>query len=156
MTIRKATINDMETLVKLRVDFLRNNSNLDCLDNEELLKLKLRDYYRKWLPGGGFVAFIAEDGDAVYSTAFLSVAERPPRDADASCLVGTVYNVFTYPQYRRKGMATKVMNTLLEEAKALGLAAVELMATDDGKPLYEKLGFTPSKHTSMRLKLSCR
>ena len=41
---------------------------------------------------------------------------------------------------------------LLDEAKALGLAAVDLMATDDGKPLYEKLGFAPYRYTSMRLK----
>ncbi len=39
---------------------------------------------------------------------------------------------------------------LLDEAKQQGVSMIELSATDDGKPLYEKLGFTPAKYSSMR------
>jgi len=41
------------------------------------------------------------------------------------------------------------MTELLSEAKLLGVAAVDLMATEKGKPLYENLGFRVSKYTSM-------
>jgi GNAT superfamily N-acetyltransferase len=79
----------------------------------------------------------------------MSIVERPPIIAFSSYLVGTVYNVFTYPQYRGKGIATKVMTELLSEAKLLGVAAVDLMSTEEGKQLYANLGFRVSNYTSM-------
>jgi hypothetical protein len=35
----------------------------------------------------------------------------------------------------------------------MGISMIELSATSDGKPLYEKLGFAMSDSASMRLKL---
>ncbi|MCB2291691.1 hypothetical protein LGK97_18420 [Clostridium sp. CS001] len=46
-------------------------------------------------------------------------------------------------------MATKVMTELLSEAKLLGVAAVDLMSTEKGKPLYVSLGFQINNYTSM-------
>jgi len=64
-----------------------------------------------------------------------------------------VYNVYTYPNHRRKGIATKVMHALLSEAKQRDVASVDLLSTDDGKHLYEKLGFELPSYTFMRVKL---
>ena len=142
MEIRKATIDDMDLLVKLRMDYLLEEKKVQSISDAENIEMKLREYFAKWLPSNGFVAVIAGEGKEVYSTAFLSIVERPPRKAATSYLVGTVYNVFTYPKYRNKGIATKVMQALLEEAKRLDVASVDLMATESGKRLYEKVGFT--------------
>ena len=50
-------------------------------------------------------------------------------------------NMYTNPEYRRKGIALKTLDLLVEDAKAKGITAVSLEATDVGKPLYEKYGF---------------
>jgi len=152
MQIRKATVADIDLLIKLRIDYLLEENKVQSLQDAEDIEKKLHDYFEKWIPNGNFIAFLAGDGGDIYSAAFLSIVERPPRTA-ASYLVGTVYNVFTYPPYRRKGIATKVMRVLLEEAKLLGVVSVDLLATEDGKPLYEKLGFQIADYTSMRIKL---
>ncbi|NLM62500.1 MAG: GNAT family N-acetyltransferase [Clostridiales bacterium] len=52
-----------------------------------------------------------------------------------------MYNVYTNPEYRRRGIATQVMTALLQEAEKLNVAVIDLLSTDDGKSLYEKLGF---------------
>ena len=83
----------------------------------------------------------------------MSIAERPPRPGNSSNRVGTIYSVYTEPEYRRRGIATKVLQLLLQEAKENNVATVDLSATADGKPLYEKLGFTLPKYTYMKLKL---
>ncbi|MCL2813821.1 MAG: GNAT family N-acetyltransferase [Oscillospiraceae bacterium] len=154
MQIRKTTLDDMDLLIKLRMDFLFEDDKAQSWHDLENIKIKLREYFGKWIPNDGFVAFIAEEANEVYSTAFLSIVERPPRKADSSYLVGTVYNVFTYPEYRKKGIATKVMSALLEEAKLLNVAYIDLLATDAGKPLYEKIGFEQIlNYTSMRFKI---
>ncbi|MCL2408532.1 MAG: GNAT family N-acetyltransferase [Oscillospiraceae bacterium] len=152
MQIRKATIVDMDLLIKLRSDFLLSDVEGYSVQEVEVIREKNRSYFEKWIPSGNLLVFVAEDNDETCSTAFLSIVERPPRNADTSNLVGTVYNVYTYPQYRRKGIATKVMAALLDEAKVLGVASVDLLATDDGKPLYEKLGFQIPNYTTMRIK----
>ena len=151
MVIRKATLDDLELLVKLRIDYLLEENKVQSLNDLENIKIKCREYFTKWLENNGFVAFIAEKDNEVYSTAFLSIVERPPRKATSSYLVGTVYNVFTYPQYRNKGIATKVMTELIEEAKLLNVASIDLLATDAGKSLYAKMGFQEiTNYTSMR------
>jgi predicted GNAT family acetyltransferase len=152
MQIRKATLDDMDLLVKLRIDYLLEENKVQSLHNAESLKITLHDYFNKWIPNNGFVAFIAEGKGEVFSTAFISIVERLPRNATTSYLCGTVYNVFTYPEYRNKGIATKVMSALLEEAKSLDVAYIDLLSTNAGKPLYEKIGFQEiSNYTSMRI-----
>jgi len=153
MIIRKAGLEDIDLLIKLRMDFLSEDGNM-TREEQETVGGKLRIYLQKHMPDDSFIAYIAEDSGDILSAAFMSIVERPPRIAIGSYLVGTVYNVFTYPGSRRKGAATKVMAALLDEAKALDVVAVDLMASEDGKYLYEKLGFDcPEKYTFMRKKL---
>jgi len=152
MQIRKLTLDDMDLLVKLRIDYLREENKVQDLHDVEKLKVKLYKYFSKWIPNNGFVAFIAEEAGVVFSTAFISIVERPPRNAASSYLCGTIYNVFTYPEYRKKGIAAKVMSALLEEAKSLNVAHIDLLSTDAGKSLYEKMGFQQIlNYTSMRI-----
>ena len=148
MKVRKTVKEDIDLLIKIRMDYLFAEKGVSSPEEMDDIKKKLEEYFTKHL-NKGFIAIIAEDENEVLATAFMSIVERPPLIAFSSYLVGTVYNVFTYPQYRGKGIATKVMTELLSEAKLLGVAAADLMATEKGKPLYEKLGFGASNYTSM-------
>jgi ribosomal protein S18 acetylase RimI-like enzyme len=49
--------------------------------------------------------------------------------------------VLTRPEYRRRGLARRLMEAALGRAAALKIESVKLDATSDGRPLYEKLGF---------------
>jgi GNAT superfamily N-acetyltransferase len=153
MIIRKASLDDIDILIKLRMDYLFNErGRILTQEEQENLKEKLRAYFQKYMPDSGFIAYIAEDNGRTLSGAFLSIAERPPQNALSSSFVGTVYNVYTYPEFRRKGIASKVMNALLEEAERLDVVYIDLLASGEGKELYEKLGFGLPKYTYMRRK----
>ena len=52
-----------------------------------------------------------------------------------------IMNMFTDPNYRRKGIAFRTLDLLVKEAKSRGIDAISLEATDMGRPLYEKYGF---------------
>ena len=150
MVIRKTTSAEINLLIQLRMDYLLDQNKKENLGNMEALEGKLRTYFTNVIQNGTFAAVVAEEEDKVYSAAFLSIADRPPRSAEVPCAVGTVYNVYTYPEYRRRGLATKVMEKLHETAGELGLGAVDLLASEDGKPVYEKLGYRIPEHTYMR------
>jgi len=49
--------------------------------------------------------------------------------------------VLTRKAYRGRGFAKRMMNEVLRLADVAGIETVKLDATDEGKPLYEKLGF---------------
>ena len=53
-------------------------------------------------------------------------------------------NVYVENEHRRQGLARKMMEALLEEAKSRGATSVTLDATESGKPLYKALGFSGS------------
>ncbi len=50
-------------------------------------------------------------------------------------------NMYTKPEYRRKGIAIKILDILVKESNNKGITAISLEATDKGRPLYEKYGF---------------
>ena len=68
---------------------------------------------------------------------------------------GTVLNVYTKPEYRKKGYAKKLMNMMLEDAKAENVSIIELKATEDGYSLYQSVGFEDvvAKYHNMRISL---
>ena len=153
MIIRKAGLEDIDILIKLRIDYLSDERKIVMPPQEqEEFKQNFKIYLQKYMPDNSFFAYIAEVNGVAVSTAFLSVAERPPQSPYSS-LTGTVYNVLTYPEYRRQGIATKIMTALMEEAQSLNIVNIDLLASNDGKYLYENLGFGLSKYTYMRKKL---
>ncbi len=57
---------------------------------------------------------------------------------------GRIHSVVTAPDHRRQGHGEAVTRALILALQQAGCASVELNATDDGLPLYAKLGFTPA------------
>jgi len=49
--------------------------------------------------------------------------------------------VLTRPEYRRQGLARRLMEDAIAMAECGGIRALKLDATDEGRPLYESLGF---------------
>ena len=50
-------------------------------------------------------------------------------------------NVYTRPEFRRRGLATEVQKLIIADVKRLGLSNLELGAADQGAPVCRKLGF---------------
>ena len=50
-------------------------------------------------------------------------------------------NMYTKPEYRRKGIARKLLSLLVDEAQHKNITAICFEATEMGLPLYEAFGF---------------
>ena len=53
--------------------------------------------------------------------------------------------VLTQRDYQHRGLASRLVAHTLEAAAALGIETVKLDATDQGQPIYEKLGFVAER-----------
>jgi GNAT superfamily N-acetyltransferase len=123
------------------------------LEEEEAIHNQLQVYFPKHLKSGSFMAMIAWQDEKPVSAAFLLIQERPANPSFLTGITGILVNVITYPEYRKRGMATRVIKALIKEAKKANVISIDLAATEDGKGVYEKLGFTEPPYTAMRLKL---
>lgn len=54
-------------------------------------------------------------------------------------------DIATDPKFQKRGLAKKMLHHLLNQAKKMGYEQAALIATPDGFPVYEKLGFKPIK-----------
>ena len=55
--------------------------------------------------------------------------------------LGWIGMVLTHPEFRRRGLARELVTHLIARAEELGMETVKLDATDEGRGLYESLGF---------------
>ena len=142
-----------EELIELRVAYLAADFGKLAPSDEASIRAALPSYFERHL-GHDLVAFVAraEDG-RIASVALLLIGEKPANPRFVNGRIGTVFNVYTVPAYRRRGLASRVMAQLLAFAHEQGLDLVELNATDEGYPLYRSLGFEDAiLHRPMSIK----
>lgn len=61
-----------------------------------------------------------------------------------------IQNVYTEPEWRRRGLAQLLMKEIIAWSQKTGIDSLVLHASDEGRPLYEKLGFVAT--TEMRFR----
>jgi len=147
---RRADGEDIPLLINMRLAYLSEDYGGLTEEQTCAIRSQLSGYLKKHL-NEDLLVFICEDGNAIVSTVFLHIIERPANPGFITGLTGTILNVYTLPQYRKKGIAGSLMRMAIEEAKCRNLSYLDLKATQAGYPLYRKLGFAPddTKCTSM-------
>jgi GNAT superfamily N-acetyltransferase len=102
------------------------------------------------LASGEYVGWFATDAaGAVIAGAGVHIKPQLPRislsgDSVAESSAPLVVNVYTEPHWRGRGVARALMERLMRWAAEQDYERVVLHASDDGRPLYVSLGFTPS------------
>lgn len=155
MVFEKASIVDLDQLIKLRIEYLLEDFGDISEDRLSQISEKLPSYYRDHLNKDLFVYVCREGGDII-SCCFLCVTEKPSSPSFLNGKTGSVLNVYTKPEYRRKGIAGKLLKMLLSDSEEMKLDYVELKATDSGYNLYRSIGFKDviSKYHNMKFVLN--
>ena len=106
------------------------------------------------------IAYLQEDlgtitDEDIISCAFLLIVEKPMSPSFITGKTGIILNVYTKPEWRKKGYAKKLMTMLLEDATVQGVSVIELKATEDGYSLYKSVGFEDvvTKYHNMKIVL---
>ncbi len=74
----------------------------------------------------------------------------PANPKDPCTERAVILNVYTEPEFRKRGIARQIMLTILAWAKQKGLRSVNLHASDEGRYLYERLGFEATNEMRLR------
>ena len=141
MDYQRATIKDLEELVRTRIIVLRAANKLDENTDMSEVERQSRDYYKKAMTDGTHTAYLVYDGDKFIGDGGVSYYRVMPTYHNPRGEKAYIMNMYTAPDYRRKGIAFKTLDLLVRDAKERGITAISLEATDMGRPLYEKYGF---------------
>lgn len=139
--IRRATRKDIDTLVSHRrrmwQDILR----------QEREKSGTKDrVYRKWLSDvmsrGKFVGFLAvADGGRIVGSGVIWLRETSPKPWSSRLEEPYLLSMYTEPELRGKGVATKIVKEAMKWSKKKGYKQFRLNASKMGRRVYADLGW---------------
>jgi GNAT superfamily N-acetyltransferase len=105
------------------------------------------------LAGGQYRGWLAETADGrVTAGAGIAIAAWPGSPGDPTPRRGWILNVYTEPEFRRRGIARRLMETVVAWCRDEGFRSVSLHASPFGRGLYEQMGFQPTNEMRLRLK----
>jgi predicted GNAT family acetyltransferase len=64
---------------------------------------------------------------------------------------GFIGDVYTFPEYRKNGYATKLTKGVVKWLKEKEVRSIRLFASKEGKDIYEKIGFEESDEMVLEL-----
>lgn len=140
VVVRRIAPDEAEIYVALRREMLIDTpaAFFGTVDDDAMLDV---DQVRKWCKHPVFGLFGAFDA----SGALLAAAGFHRDERGTTVHKSTVWGVYTTPSARRRGLARRVMEFVLEHAAALdGVSVVQLgvsVTTPNAQRLYESLGF---------------
>ena len=138
---KKATLEDIDELTQTRIEVLRAANQLtDDTDMSEV-KRQSFEYYQKALGDDSHIAYLIYDGNRFVGAGGVSFFQVMPTYHNPSGNKAYIMNMYTVPEYRRKGIAYKTLDLLVNDVLNRGITSIALEATDMGRPLYEKYGF---------------
>ena len=141
MQIRIATKEDIDLLMSSRLEMLKVVNDLPSdYQYDEVIVNESRDYFLN----GDHVTVLAIDNGEVIGCASMSFMRIMPTFSHPTGRRAHLMNVYTRNEYRRQGIARKMVEILIDETWKRGATEISLDATTMGRPLYESLGFKAS------------
>jgi len=100
---------------------------------------------------GSYRGWLVEGSDGVVAGGGVILLQFQPHPMDPRPQRAWVVNMFTEPEHRRRGLARLLMDTIVTWCRAEGLRFLYLHASDEGRALYESLGFVPTNEMLLEL-----
>lgn len=140
-TYKRAALEDLAVLTETRIKVLRAANQLDEKTDMSDVEKQSFYYYKKALSDDTHIAYLVYDGQRFIGAGGISFYQIMPTYHNPSGKKAYIMNMYTAPEYRRKGIAYKTLDMLVNDARERGITSVSLEATDMGRPLYLKYGF---------------
>ena len=138
---RKATIDDLDLLIKTRIEVLRAANNLDDSIDMSTVERESLLYYEDALTNDLHTAYLVFDEKDFVGAGGISYYTVMPTFHNPTGRKAYIMNMYTRPDHRRMGIATRTLELLIQDAQKRGITSISLEATDLGRKLYESYGF---------------
>jgi GNAT superfamily N-acetyltransferase len=118
---------------------------------EAIADFSIRDHntadavYRRWardrMRSRRFAGFIVEVGGEQVASGCVWIMAVQPRPGRSGTAAAYLLSMFTEPDHRGEGHATRIVRAAIRWASSRGIPIMLLHASDCGEPIYRRLGF---------------
>ena len=153
---KKATIEDIDELVRTRSIVLRAANKLSDDVDMSLVEKESYEYYMRALETGEHIAYLVYDNGTFIGAGGVNFYQVMPTYHNPTGRKAYIMNMYTASEYRRQGIAFYTLDLLVKDAWEQGVSRIALEATDMGRPLYEKYGFVKMEDEMELQKISIK
>ncbi len=137
-----ATIDELQIVVEIKMAMFREIGLSDLLvPNAE--SIILEDYQKLYVEKNAQHFIARTRGIVVASAGAFMKSDLPYRYFEPASY-GFIGDVYTEPSFRGCGIATKLNIEAIDWLRSKGVKSVRLLASDVGRPIYKRLGFSNS------------
>lgn len=151
--IRRANINDLNSLVLFRIALFKEMELLDGKREEQSFQRACEQFFKQFIPKEEFLSWVAENNGIIIATSGLVIFQKPPSPGNNSGKEAYIMNMYTLPEWRKKGIASKLLKEILDFLRKKEITVISLHTTEIGRNTYEEIGFIL---TNNEMKLSIK
>lgn len=141
---RRATAEDAELITRHRVAMFADAGSAPDTVLDRMAR-HFDPWVRRMFAEEKYAGWVTLDKDKPIASAGLLLLDWAPHYLDpVGQQRGYILNVYVEPEYRRRGLALMLTKECIEEAERRGVRVVALHASEKGRPVYEKFGFSTS------------
>jgi len=116
----------------------------------DMMERAATEYFSQALPRHSYRGFLAVDSSGkVVGGGGIVISPWPGVLGQLQPKRAMILNLYVEREYRRQGVAKALMKRMIAWCRENGFCSVALHASEDGRALYERLGFKPTNE--MRL-----
>ena len=148
--IRLATIDDADIIARHRAAMF---FDMGYFDEQEarVIETNTLPMLSEMLLSGEYRGWLIEFEGRIVAGGGMILRRLLPR---LGCIDGGqeayILNMFTEREHRRKNLARELMRMMLSWCEENKVGKVSLHASDEGRPLYETLGFVPTNEMMLK------
>ncbi len=146
-TMRRAVAADLELVLRHRAAMFAAMG----LDVDDAALAASRIFFDEAFSRGRYYGWFVENAGLVVAGGGIVLLDYQPGPRQSGLLRPFVVNMWTEVPFRRSGLARRLMETMVAWARAEGHTSLNLHASQQGRALYESLGFLATNE--MRLEL---
>ncbi|MEN2766288.1 GNAT family N-acetyltransferase [Ornithinibacillus xuwenensis] len=143
MNIRLAEVKDIKQLIQMRWDFTieHDESKKEASFND--FASECQAFLENALKGNQWFIWVAEEKERVVSHIFIELIYKVPRPGRKTYPFTYMTNVYTIPEYRNKGIGSKLLSSINKWIKENNYEFVIVWASDESVNYYKKNGYIP-------------
>lgn len=147
--IERAKFNQMEEIVDLKLEMFRESGHLPLLadDAKQIILQKYTELYQL----DDAAHFIVNQGDKVIACGGGFIKSDLPYCFYKQPFYGFIGDVYTIPGERGKGLGTALTKAVIAWLQQKGVTTIRLLAYEQGRPIYEKMGFSATEEMALIL-----
>jgi GNAT superfamily N-acetyltransferase len=148
LSIRLATLSDVDDLVEMRLEFKLEDGNAGATAIRPGYESDCRTFLASAISRGDWEVWVAEVEGYIVSHAFVALIDKVANPNTENSRISYLTNVYTRPAHRGQGVGIQLVNRAQQAAREANVELMIVWPSDESVSFYKRQGFN-SAHGPM-------